>query len=104
MSKITFRSALIEKMYYGREANRNFNVGTANNATSVDAVEVVRCKDCLWGKEYKRVDAKTGYYCQHPAQTFTYGINWERIFEPVKAGTDFCSYGERKEDGDNEPK
>ena len=51
------------------------------DAPTVDAVEVVRCKDCAWyenGKDYEP-------YCNHP----THGI-------PYPCDYDFCSYGERK--------
>ena len=60
-------------------------------------VEVVRCKDCEYAKPYDRGDGRTGYYCQHPNSTFLYGANWERIFEPVRESSDFCSHGKKKE-------
>ncbi|MBE6784161.1 MAG: hypothetical protein E7536_09150 [Ruminococcaceae bacterium] len=60
-----------------------------------DFVEVVRCKDCLFSKPYKTIGESEEYYCQNPNCTFTYGTNWERIFEPVRSADDFCSYGER---------
>ena len=44
---------------------------------SVDAVEVVRCKDCHW---------RNRNCCMHP----TDGMN-------VTQDNDFCSYGERRE-------
>ena len=48
---------------------------------TVDAVEVVRCKDCKhW----------TMGYCNHFAY---YG------YEPMTSEDDFCSYGERKDNG-----
>ena len=47
------------------------------NAPTVDAVEVVRCKDCHW---------RNRNYCMHP----TDGMN-------VTQDDDFCSYGERRE-------
>ena len=52
------------------------------NAPTVDAVEVVRCKDCKWYENGKSYDA----YCNHP----TDGMNYS-------AEDDFCSYGERKD-------
>ena len=64
---------------------------------TIDAVEVVRCKDCKWAKSYDRGDGLTGYYCQDPNSTFLYGTNWERIFEPVRESNDFCSRGNKKE-------
>ena len=67
--------------------------------TTVDAVEVVRCKECRWAKSYKRMDGKTGYYCQFFGNSFKYGTNCEHLYNPAKESDDFCSYGERK-DGD----
>lgn len=47
-----------------------------DNAPTVDAVEVVRCKDCRKFKTYACRMVASGY-------------------------DDFCSYGERKESADN---
>ena len=69
------------------------------NEPTVDAVEAVRCKECRWAKSYKRMDGKTGYYCQFFGHSFKYGTNCEHLYNPVKESDDFCSYGERK-DGD----
>lgn len=56
-------------------------VAAINNSDTVDAVPVVRCKDC---KYYKPDEYECG--CD-----FAGGLPY------VKAG-DFCSYGERNED------
>lgn len=66
------------------------------NAPTVDAVEVVRCKDCRWAKPYERIDGKTGYCCHFCGHSFKYGTSFERVFSPVKDSDDFCSYGERR--------
>ena len=66
-------------------------------APTVDAVEVVLCKDCRWSKPYERTDGQTGYYCYFCGHAFKYGTNWERLFTPIKEADDFCSYGEMKE-------
>ena len=55
-------------------------VTTAMKASTVDAVEVVRCKDCEHRKE------KT---CFHPCSGMWVGAELK--------DNDFCSYGERKE-------
>ena len=58
------------------------SVSDIDNAPTVDAVEVVRCKDCVWcekGKDYVP-------YCNHP----TDGMHDVQM-------DDFCSYGERKD-------
>ena len=52
-------------------------------ATTVDAVEVVRCKDC---KHYEYCEDGEGYFCCSP-----YGLHSDT------AADDFCSYGERRE-------
>lgn len=54
------------------------------NAPTIDAVPVVRCKDCKWGDHYKGIDGNRYYRCT----------------EHLRAGympTDFCSLGERKD-------
>ena len=55
-----------------------------NEAPTIDAVPVVRCKDCKWGDHYKGIDGNRYYRCT----------------EHLRAGympTDFCSLGERKD-------
>lgn len=47
----------------------------------VDAVEVVRCKDCIYGE----LDDEGWYLCTH------HGSDWNEE-------NHFCSYGERKMD------
>ena len=54
---------------------------------TIDAVPVVRCRECKWWKE----DDDTGH-CDNPDGLDNYA-------KP----DDFCSYGERKEGADNEP-
>ena len=58
------------------------------DSDSVDAVEVVRCKDCKAFVRNSRVDTDRG-------DCYRYGIGCLRI----KKIDDFCSYGERKDDG-----
>lgn len=67
-------------------------------APTVDAVEVVRCKDCEHAERYERADGTAGYYCGHPQNSFTYGERWDRVFKPVKETDGFCSYGARKDE------
>ena len=57
------------------------------SAPSIDAVPVVRCKDCKYG-EVDDADLPTQYLCNY------HGADWNDE-------NHFCSYGERK-DGDNE--
>lgn len=51
-------------------------------APTVDAVEVVRCKDCKYG-EVDNTDFHDQYLCHYN------GSDWN-------CGNHFCSYGERK--------
>ena len=57
---------------------------------SVDAVEVVRCKDC---KHYKPQNQGT-----HRACTTPYCM---RVVAAKVSADDFCSYGERKDNDNN---
>ena len=54
-----------------------------NNMKPVDAVPVVRCKDCKWAED----TGPTGLYCNHPdGRNTIYALPEE-----------FCDCGERKE-------
>lgn len=56
---------------------------------TVDAVEVVRCKDCIHKySDGNQIICQKLYFCD--------GFN----FEPSEDA--FCSYGERREDGHND--
>ena len=54
-----------------------------NNASTIDAVPVVRCKDCKHGEVDDPKDFPDQYYCHA-------GCGWNK-------GDFFCSYGERKD-------
>lgn len=57
-------------------------VGDAINATTTDAVEVVRCKDCkYWQRNSGFTDSPNGFCFNHHMMT---------------NGCDFCSYGKKK--------
>ena len=58
-----------------------------NNAPTIDAVPVVRCKYCKFGDWDSKPD--DAMVCMRTKDGF-----W-------RAGNDFCSYGERKEGADN---
>jgi len=53
-----------------------------NNAPTIDAVPVVRCGRCKWGKAYKAWEGQAGFKCE--LLCVDIGVN------------DFCSYGERR--------
>ena len=57
-----------------------------DNAPTVDAVEVVRCKDCKYLWEISAVDRM--FYCRNK-----HGLSGINIVEE----NPFCSYGERRE-------
>lgn len=59
---------------------------------TVDAVEVVRCKDCKYYQEGKLLAPnKFCFRLKHPKENRQVGYN----FSP----DDFCSYGERRTNG-----
>ena len=64
----------------------NCAVEIIQNATAVDAVEVTRCKDCI-GKSTWFKDAENG--CEVCGMSGMY----------PKSEHDYCSYGERKDNG-----
>lgn len=59
-----------------------------DNAPTVDAVEVVRCKDCKWFYDCR----KDGWGRCGEHDDYGRDSGWWQA-------TDFCSWGERKEDG-----
>lgn len=66
------------------------------DAPTVDAVEVVRCKDCeKWKCHGMPFDITKGT-CYNPRFHFHHGHVLNECFMPVTNETDFCSYGERR--------
>ena len=62
-----------------------------DEARTVDAVEVVRCKDCHW---WRLVNKRNGCgICSHEV----FSID-DCTVDPVTEPNDFCSYGERRSD------
>ena len=58
--------------------------GIIDEAPTIDAVEVVRCKDCKWSDWYKTLNGEHRCYCmEHGSSGHT--------------DDDYCSYGEREE-------
>ena len=64
----------------------NYATLILREAPTVDAVEVVRCKDCKYGDWDSKPD--DAMVCMRTKDGF-----W-------RSGNDFCSYGERKEGAD----
>lgn len=55
---------------------------------TADVVEVIRCKDCRWWKSIYSWNGKEHKVCVREP------------YEPPREADDFCSYGERREDGE----
>jgi hypothetical protein len=71
--------------YKGRPIRR-----VIDEAPTVDAVPVVRCKDCKhWGIQ-ENCEPSLKYFCNAEAL-----YAWGR---PVRNADDFCSYGEKRGD------
>lgn len=79
--------------YWGNERCFDYvDAEDIDNAPTVDAVPVVRCKDCKYYKE-SRVLApnKFCFRLNHPTELGKIGYNF--------AGNDFCSCGVRRNEG-----
>ena len=98
MARLIDADALLDeflKRYTERERSRNLVFAACeikqdfadmiSNATTVDAVPVVRCKDCKW------LYSEMGNYCCRSHRGLV------RICE-----NSFCSYGERKDGDEND--
>ena len=71
--------AFLEKM---KRTSRYFDVVfDVEEMPTVDAVEVVRCKDCKWSKRDNLLDK---HWCKH------------FLCESEVRENDYCSYGERR--------
>ena len=66
----------------------NYAMAILQEAPTVDAVEVVRCRNCKYGDWDSELD--DAMVCMRTKDGF-----W-------RSGNDFCSYGERKEGADND--
>ena len=71
----------LPKYFYFRVRVIGIGEVELEDASDVDVVEVVRCKDCKW---YKRKNGNI-YECSY--------------LEAPMDDDDFCSWGERREDG-----
>lgn len=74
-----------EETFYQRGWNGAIDA-IMRNVPTVDAVEVVRCKDCKWWKTNYSWNGNEHKICV------------KEPFEPLRNAEDFCSRGERKED------
>ena len=89
------------KEYIEREATKkmfeddyNFDASTAiDKIPSADVVEVVRCKDCLFG--HRDYDYRLGYICEKPLYRLATG---ETPHRKLMQDCDYCSHGVRRTD------
>ena len=79
----------------GYEYVEVFYKDDVDNAPSVDAVEVVRCKDCRWYEESKNSEIYPMRFCYRLKND-----NGVRVGYNCDSN-DFCSHGERREDETN---
>ena len=88
MRLIDLDSDYIQETLYRRSFKTRQDIEDwLNSAPTIDAVQVVRCKDCKFGDwDSKPNDAMV---CMRTKDGF-----W-------RSGNDFCSFGERKEGADN---
>ena len=89
--KTTSKKRLIDANELIKEANADGAYGYVDakqiaDAPTVDAVEVVRCRECKFGSWDSEAD--DAMVCVRTNDGF-----W-------RSGNDFCSYGERKEGAD----
>ena len=68
----------------------------AKQMPTIDAVEVVRCKDCKYYKPMQELDDDGNVTFTYDNGACTRGIEWHREWEAV-TGEDYCSKGERRE-------
>lgn len=62
-----------------------------NDAPTVDAVEVVRCKDCIFAE--RNEEYRLCYTCEKPLY---YPQTGERPHKKIMQDCDFCSHGKRR--------
>jgi hypothetical protein len=74
----------LDKGLWGKDWDKALAEAIINNAPTIDAVSVVRCKQCKYAEVADPTDDQDGYICQ-----FHRGSIW--------FSGSYCSWGERKE-------
>lgn len=84
--------------HHGREEAADSFLYAIHNAPAVDAVEVVRCRDCkYWGDEEGIAEGRDFLYARCNVHNhFRYGEH----FGWCPKEDDFCSCGERREENE----
>ena len=67
-------------------------IGEIDDAPTVDAVHVVRCKDCLHSRELNKYEKQL--YLDECVGCTYHSLSYQ---DSIMMGDDFCSYGERRE-------
>lgn len=75
---------LINKYFKVIELNPDLLIDSIISAPTIDAVEVVRCKDCKYSKHLKQYPKVNTWKCT--------------LTDVVYRADDFCNYGERKDE------
>lgn len=103
--KASIKKRLIDANEFIKEANADGAYGYVDakqiaDAPTVDAVEVVRCRECkYWGDEDGKLQDSDGVLFAR-CKIHNYLIDGRHTgWCPTE--NDFCSYGERKEGDDN---
>ena len=75
--KVLMMADSLQMMLFGKKYELSDAMKTVNNAPTIDAVQVIRCKDCKYyhSKSY-------GHYCENDIY--------------VATGEEFCSRAERR--------
>ena len=82
--------------FYGSVGHAAIASQFINDAPTVNAVEVCRCKDCKWGVRHSFY---ISYKCTHDAE-YDEDLGGYVGFIKWQNADDFCSHGERKCDND----
>lgn len=85
---------LFARVKWVNKADGEAAVYLVESAPSVDAVEVVRCKDCELWNEWDRA----GHESLNNLSCSCAYFSGEDGYTVCTAPNDFCSYGERRED------
>lgn len=83
---------LVDEEMYWNESKKATVRAFFRRLPTVDAVEVVRCKDCKYYRESEHPERSGIKFCfrlMHPAEDRRIGYNF--------SGDDFCSCGEKRE-------
>ena len=75
--------------------HNKYGFENCNNYISADVVEVVRCKDCKYWRDWEMAVVSHGF---GPNMGECHCAQWDNeYFYYLTKDTDFCSYGEKEE-------